>query len=115
MCVTRKNSIVIIFALIFFVFLQYFSIYHPTQTFLPYPVQANTRTSFEKLELAESIIMQYPFGAPQTGFGQETTLHKMDGKASLPLLVVVFTLLIGGGTFYMIRDWIGVKRSTIKS
>ncbi len=108
MFVTIKNNIP--FTLIFYVLLCIASVYINTYLAFKFAGVSSGEYFFEisppggqSAQAAES---------PAFGVWAVTELHKMEGKTSLILLVIMLTLLLSSGMLYVIRDWIATKNNT---
>lgn len=53
-----------------------------------------------------------PYGAPETG-GGGNSLQKMHGKESLPMLLLVLSLLFGLGFKSALYDWMKIKKDLV--
>lgn len=114
MSVTRKKSSTFIYVVVLCALVSVLPVYVSAQTISKYSELKDSEVFLSTFSKPQTSLI--PYGAPQTGYGAGApTLHRMSGKSSIPLLIIVFSLLLGCGMFYVIRDWMGLKSNLISS
>lgn len=112
MLITRKKSSTFIYVVVLCALISVLPVYVSAQTISKYPELKNSEVFLSTFSKPQTSLI--PYGAPQTGYGGGVmTLHRMSGKSSIPLLIIVFSLLLGCGMFYVIRDWLGLKSNSL--
>ena len=108
MFVTIKNNIP--FTLIFYVLICIASVYINTYLAFKFAGVSSSEYFFEISPPGGQSALAAE--SPASRVWEVTELHKMEGKTSLILLVIMLTLLLSSGMLYVIRDWIAAKNNT---